>query len=75
MVQLQLTKDPYTGETEITGCEYVPMIMINLPNYGISPSAAGWSRRLWDIRAAISDYESGDDRGGIITPYLYAQLQ
>ena len=75
MVQLQLTKDPYTGETEITGCEYVPMIMISLPKSGISPSAAGWSRRLWDIRAAISDYESGDDRGGIITPYLYAQLQ
>ena len=75
MVQLELTKDPYTGETEITSCRYVPMIMINLPNYGISSSAAGWSRRLWDIRAAMADYESGDTRGGIITPYMYSRLQ
>ena len=75
MVQLELTKDPYTGETEITSCRYVPMIMINLPNYGISSSAAGWSRRLWDIRAAMADYENGDTRGGIITPYMYSSLQ
>lgn len=75
MVQLELTKDPYTGETEITSCRYVPMIMINLPNYGISSSAAGWSRRLWDIRAAMADYENGDTRGGIITPYMYSRLQ
>lgn len=75
MVQLELTKDPVTGETELTGCEYVPMIMINLANYGVSASQAGWQRRLWDIRAAIADYESGDDRGGIITPYMYATLQ
>ena len=75
MVNLELTKDPETGKTEITGCEYVPMIMIYLPNYGISGATAGWTRRLWDIRSAIADYESGDDRGGIITPYMYSQLQ
>lgn len=75
MVQLELTKDPETGETTITSCEYIPMIMIYLPDYGISSSEAGWSRRLWDIRAAIADYESGDTRDGIITPYMYAQLQ
>lgn len=51
------------------------MIMINLANYGVSASQAGWQRRLWDIRAAIADYESGDDRGGIITSYMYATLQ
>ncbi len=71
MVQLELTKDPYTGETEITGCEYIPMLMVNLPEYGIYSSPGGWQRRLWDIRAAIADYESGDDRGGLITPYFY----
>lgn len=74
MVQLQLTKDPKTGETTITGCDYVPMIMINLPTYGIYQSPDGWQRRLWDIRAAISDYENGDDRGGLITPYMYNSL-
>lgn len=74
MVQLQLTKDHKTGETTITGCDYVPMIMINLPTYGIYQSQDGWQRRLWDIRAAISDYENGDDRGGLITPYMYNSL-
>ena len=70
MVRLELTKDPETGETEITGFEYVPMIMLYLPDYGIYSAPEGWQRRLWDIRAAIADYEAGDDRG-VITPYLY----
>lgn len=75
MVQLELTKDPATGETEISSCEYIPMIMLNIGDFGISRQTAGWGRRLWDIRAAIADYESGDDRGGIITPYMYSTLQ
>lgn len=69
MVQLELTKDPATGETEISGCEYIPMIMLNLADYGVTRG-----RRLWDIRAAMADYEAGDDRGGVITPALYAAL-
>ena len=69
MVQLELTKDPETGETEISGCEYIPMIMLNLADYGVTRG-----RRLWDIRAAMADYEAGDDRGGVITPALYAAL-
>ena len=73
MVQLELTKDPFTGETTITSCEYVPMIMINLPDYGIARAPEGWQRRLWDIRAAIADYESGNDRG-VINTYLYNSL-
>ena len=75
MVQLELTRDPDTGETELTGCEYVPMMMVNLANYGIPKSTFGWQRRLWDIRAAIADYESGDTRGGAINSTLYAQLK
>ena len=74
MVRLELTKDPATGETSITGCSYVPVMMVNLANYGTA-SSAGWQRRLWDIRAAIADYESGEDRDGIITPALYADLK
>ena len=73
MVQLELTKDPETGKTELTGCEYIPMMMINLPKYGVSAAPEGWQRRLWDIRAAIADYESGDDRG-VINTYLYNSL-
>ena len=75
MVQLELTKDPDTGETAITDCSYVPMMMVNLADYGVPASVAGWQRRLLDIRAAIADYESGDDRGGVITQALYANFQ
>ena len=75
MVELELTKDPYTGETVISSCEYVPMIMLNISDFGMSKQTAGWGRRLWDIRSAIADYEAGDDRGGVITPYMYSTLQ
>ena len=51
------------------------MMMVNLADYGVPASVAGWQRRLLDIRAAIADYESGDDRGGVITQALYANLQ
>ena len=74
LVQLELSKDPATGETAITGCSYVPVMMVNLANYGTAQTA-GWQRQLWDIPAAIADYESGDDRGGVITPRLHADLQ
>ena len=73
LARIELTKDPATGDTAITGCSYVPVMMVNLANYGTA-SAAGWQRQLWDIPAAIADYESGDDRGGIITPRLYDDL-
>ena len=75
MVQLELTKDPVSGETEITDCEYVPMIMMYFANYGVPASSVNCARQLWDIRAAMADYESGDDRGGAITPYVYSRLQ
>ena len=74
LTQIELTKDPATGETVITGCSYVPVMMVNLANYGTA-AAAGWQRQLWDIRSAIADYDGGDDRGGVVTARLYADLQ
>ena len=68
MVSIELTKDPYTGETEITAAGYTPMIMVDLYDYGVTDQ--GWRCRLWDLRRAIADYESGDDRG-VITPGMY----
>ena len=73
MVRLEITKQPATGEAVISGCSYVPIMMVNLANYDCPDP--GWQRQLWDIPAAIADYESGDDRGGIITPELYDDLQ
>ena len=68
MVSIELTKDPYTGGTEITAAGYTPMIMVDLYDYGVTDQ--GWRCRLWDLRRAIADYESGDDRG-VITPGMY----
>ena len=70
-VNIELTKDPYTGETEITAAEYTPMIMIDLYDYGIAD--APWRCRLWDLEEAIAGYEAGDDRG-VITPGMYTRL-
>lgn len=71
MVQVEITKDPYTGETGITKCEYVPMMMVDLEDYGITD--ADWRYRLWDLREAIADYERGDDRG-VMNEELYTAL-
>ena len=51
------------------------MIMMYFANYGVPASSVNCARQLWDIRAAMADYESGDDRGGAITPYVYSRLQ
>ena len=75
MVQMEITKDAETGEAYISSAEYIPMLMLNITDYGISKQTAGWGRRLWDIREAIADYEAGDTRGGVITPYMYQCLQ
>lgn len=75
MVQMEITKDPATGEAYISSAEYIPMIMLNITDYGQSKQTAGWGRRLWDIREAMADYEAGDTRGGVITPYMYQCLQ
>lgn len=75
MVQMEITKDAETGEAHISSAEYIPMLMLNITDYGMSKQTAGWGRRLWDIREAIADYEAGDTRGGVITPYMYQCLQ
>ena len=75
MVQMEITKDAETGEAYISSAEYIPMLMLNITDYGMSKQTAGWGRRLWDIREAIADYEAGDTRGGVITPYMYQCLQ
>ena len=71
MVQVEITKDPYTGEVGITKCEYAPMMMVDLHDYGITD--ADWRYRLWDLREAIADYERGDDRG-VMNEELYTAL-
>jgi poly-gamma-glutamate capsule biosynthesis protein CapA/YwtB (metallophosphatase superfamily) len=68
MVQLQITKDNVTGETAVTGCGYVPMVMVDLYDYGVYGQP--WRYRLWDLRQAIADYEAGNNRG-VMTQGMY----
>lgn len=68
IVQLEISKDPLTSRTEITDAGYIPMVMIDLQDNGIINH--DWRFRLWDLRAAIADYEAGDDRG-VVTEYMY----
>ena len=73
MVQLEIAKDTVTGKTTLEKASYVPMAFIDTQDLGIT--GAGWRFRVWDLNAAIADYEAGDDRGGILTEKLYNTLK
>ncbi len=71
IININIEKNLDTGETYIRDVSYVPMFMVDLEDYGIYN--AGWRYQLWDLHAAISDYESGNDRG-VINDTLYNAL-
>ena len=68
LLQLQLEKDPVTGETAITDAGYVPGVLVDLQDYGVWNGP--WRYRLWDLHAAVADYEAGNDRG-LMNEYMY----
>ena len=51
LLQLQVTRDNATGETRITGCDYVPI-------YTLTPERDGEAMRIVRIEAAMEQYES-----------------
>ena len=51
LLQLQVTRDNRTGETKITGCDYVPI-------YTLTPERDGEATRIVRIDEAIAQYES-----------------
>ena len=65
ILNIELTKDPDSGESWVSGVGYTPMFMVDLEDYGVSSSEAGWHYRLWDLHKAMDDYAGGDDRGVI----------
>lgn len=71
-VTLTLEKDHVTGEAYLKNVGYAPLFMVDLEDYGVRD--AGWRYRLWDLHAAIDDYERGIDRG-VITPALYGAMK
>lgn len=71
IVNIDIEKNQTTGETRIKRVAYAPMFMVDLEDYGIYD--AGWRYRLWDLHAAINNYESGDDMG-VVNNSLYQAL-
>ena len=73
MLQLDISKNTATGKTTIDKAQYIPMAVIDTSELGIT--GAPWRFRIWDLNSAISDYESGSDRGGILTEKLCNTLK
>lgn len=67
VLNLELTKDQVTGETQITDVTYVPMMMLN------RGADADPRFLLLDARKGIAEYEAGE--GGYVTEQVYQRLQ
>ena len=67
VLNLELTKDPGTGETSVTGVSYVPCLMLNRGS-GASPRFL-----LLDAWRAMEEYESGQSE--YVTSSVYQRLQ
>ena len=55
ILELELTKDPDTGETGVTGVGYVPYYMIHRDR-----APVGERRYLLNIHQAMAEYEAGE---------------
>ena len=63
IVNVEIVKDNETGETSIRDANYIPMIMVDLDDYGIEQT--DWRYQLWDLHSAVDAYDSGYDMGVI----------
>ncbi len=68
VLDLELTKDPGTGETSLTHVSYTPYYMLHRNDLPV-----GQRRWLVDIHTAMAEYESGDTSR--VSKSLYGQLQ
>jgi poly-gamma-glutamate synthesis protein (capsule biosynthesis protein) len=67
ILNLELTKDPYTGETSVTDVSYVPCLMLN------RGSEANPRFLLLDAYQAMEEYQSGTSK--YVTGTVYARLE
>ena len=68
VLDLELTRDNATGETQVTDVRYTPYYMLH-ENH----RPAGQRRHLLNIHTAMAEYEAGDHTR--ISPKTYQQLQ
>ncbi len=68
ILELELTKDPATGETALTRVGYVPYYMIHRDS-----APAGERRYLLNIHEAMEEYEAGEST--LVDASAYGKLQ
>ncbi len=68
LLNLELKKDPVTGEATLDSVNYVPCFMVN-PGIDLLKKPVV----LLDVYAAMKEYESGDK--SLVTDEIYGQLQ
>jgi hypothetical protein len=66
LLDLQITKNGVTGETSITGFDYVPV-------YLFDQTESGGGLRLLRIREAVTAYENGFV--STVTPEVYEAMK
>ncbi|MDY3014182.1 MAG: CapA family protein [Evtepia sp.] len=67
VLNIELTKDPATNETTVSGTSYVPLLVLN--------RGAGVSDQYYimDVHAGMAAYENGDT--SLVTSAVYQKLQ
>ena len=68
ILELELTKDPVTGETKVTDVGYVPYFLIHRDG-----APTGEKRFLLNIHEAMAEYEAGES--ALVDKRGYQQLQ
>lgn len=61
LVQIDVVKDPVSGETSLEQVRYIPLMMLDKLDYWVFDGS--WRHRLLDIHQVLSDVEAGDDHG------------
>ena len=69
VLRLELHKDLLTGETTVSGVDYVPFYMLNRGN----DAPQGEQFYLLDTHAAMAEHEAGES--GLVTDGVYAALE
>ena len=67
VLNLELTKNFETGETTVTGVNYVPLLVLN------RGAGAADQYLILDIHKAMDAYESGDT--SLVSANVYSKLQ
>lgn len=69
-LKIDVQKNLDTGETYLKNVSYVPLYMVDLLDVGVS---ADWRYRLWNLTAAITSYQNGNNLG-VINDTLYQSM-